>query len=43
MAPFETDRIKFEGFGKSNYRSREVGEALRALDLAKIIQLIYVG
>lgn len=41
IAPFETDRIKFEGFGKSNYRSREVGDALRALDLAKIIQLIY--
>lgn len=40
-APKETDRIKFEGFGKSNYRSREVGEALRALDLAKIIRLIY--
>ena len=41
MAPYETDRIKFEGFGKSNYKSREVGEALRALDLAKIVQLIY--
>jgi predicted AAA+ superfamily ATPase len=40
-APFEVDRIKFEGFGKSSYRSREVGEALRALDLAKIISLIY--
>jgi len=40
-APFEKDRIKFEGFGNSNYRSREVGEAIRALDLAKIIQLIY--
>lgn len=40
-APYEMDRIKFEGFGKSNYRSREVGEAMRALDLAKIIQLIY--
>ena len=40
-APEETDRIKFEGFGNSNYRSREVGEAMRALDLAKIIQLIY--
>jgi len=40
-APHEVDRIKFEGFGKSNYRSREVGEALRALDLAKIVQLIY--
>lgn len=40
-APAEADRIKFEGFGKSNYRSREVGEALSALDMAKIIQLIY--
>ncbi|WP_425636335.1 ATP-binding protein [Algoriphagus yeomjeoni] len=40
-APFELDRIKFEGFGNSNYKSREVGEALRALDLARIIQLIY--
>ena len=37
----EKDRINFVGFGNSNYRSREVGEALRALDLAKIIQLIY--
>lgn len=40
-APYEADRIKFEGFGKSNYRSREVGEALRTLDQAKVIQLIY--
>jgi len=40
-APFETDRIKFEGFGKSNYRSREVGEVMRALDLAGIVRLIY--
>ncbi len=40
-APNNIDRIKFEGFGNSNYRSREVGEALRALSLAKIIQLIY--
>ncbi len=40
-APFELDRIKFEGFGNSNYRSREVGEALRALDLARIVRLIY--
>jgi predicted AAA+ superfamily ATPase len=40
-APFELDRIKFEGFGNSTYRSREVGEALRALDLARIIRLIY--
>jgi len=40
-APNETDRIKFEGFGNSNYRSREVGEALRTLDMARIIRLIY--
>jgi predicted AAA+ superfamily ATPase len=34
-------RIKFQNFGNSNYRSREVGEAFRNLDAAKIIQLIY--
>ena len=34
-------RIKFQNFGQSNYRSREVGEAMRNLDTAKIIQLIY--
>ena len=37
----EKDRVAFEGFGRSNYRSREVGEALRALDRARVIQLIY--
>ena len=40
-APFEKDRITLAGFGNSNYRSREVGEALRCLDMARIIQLIY--
>jgi hypothetical protein len=40
-APKEIDRIKFEGFGNSSYRSREVGEAFRALDLSRIIQLVY--
>jgi len=35
------ERIKFQNFGKSNYKSREVGEAIRNLDQAKIIQLIY--
>jgi len=40
-APFEDDRITLNGFGKSAYRSREVGEALRSLDMARIIQLIY--
>ncbi len=34
-------RIKFQNFGNSNYRSREVGEALHNLDDAKIIQLIH--
>ncbi len=34
-------RIKFENFANSNYRSREVGEAMRNLDDARIIQLIY--
>ena len=34
-------RIKFQNFGQSNYRSREVGEAIRNLDDAKIILLIY--
>jgi predicted AAA+ superfamily ATPase len=40
-APKERDRVKFEGFGNSVYRSREVGEAFRALDLSRIIQLVY--
>ncbi|HAK75522.1 MAG TPA: AAA family ATPase [Runella sp.] len=40
-APLVRDRISFAGFGGSNYRSREVGEAFRALDLAKVIYLIY--
>jgi predicted AAA+ superfamily ATPase len=40
-SPYELDRIKFANFGGSNYRSREVSEALHALDLAKIIRLVY--
>lgn len=41
-APMYLDqRVKFQNFGNSNYRSREIGEALRNLDAAKIIQLIY--
>lgn len=41
-APLILDqRVKFQNFGNSNYRSREVGEAMRNLDAAKIIQLIY--
>lgn len=34
-------RVKFQNFGNSNYRSREVGEAFRNLDDAKVIQLVY--
>ena len=34
-------RVKFQNFGGSNYRSREVSEAFRNLDDAKVIQLIY--
>lgn len=34
-------RIKFQGFGKSNYGSREMGEALRTLEKALLIQLTY--
>ena len=41
-APLYVDqRIKFQNFGNSNYRSREVGEALRSLDDANVIRLIY--
>lgn len=41
-APLYLDeRVKFQSFGNSNYRSREVGEAFRTLDDAKIIRLIY--
>jgi len=34
-------RIKFEGFGNSPYKSREMGEALRTLEKALLIQLVY--
>jgi len=41
-APFAAGRrITFTGFGKSNYRSREAGEALRTLQRALLIHLIY--
>ena len=41
-APFEAGkRITFAGFGNSNYRSREVGEALRTLQRARLIYLLY--
>ncbi len=34
-------RIKFEGFGNSTYRSRDVGEALRTLEKAMVLQLVF--
>lgn len=34
-------RIKFERFGSSDYRSREMGEAFRALEKALLIELVY--
>lgn len=40
-APMEKDRITFQHFGASNYKSREVGEALHALDMSYLIRLVY--
>ncbi|MBX2975583.1 MAG: ATP-binding protein [Ignavibacteriaceae bacterium] len=34
-------RIKFQHFGNSNYKSREVGEAMRTLENARFLFLIY--
>jgi len=34
-------RIKFDGFGKSSYGSREIGELLRTLEKAMLIHLCY--
>ena len=34
-------RISFAGFGHSNYKSREVGEALRILERVMLMQLVY--
>jgi uncharacterized protein len=40
--PFEAGkRIRFQGFGNSNYGSREMGEALRTLEKAMLLHLIY--
>lgn len=41
-APLDAgNRITFAGFGNSNYRSREVGEALRTLEKALLLFLLY--
>lgn len=34
-------RIKFVGFGNSAYKSREIGESLRTLEKALLMQLVY--
>ena len=38
---FAGNRIKFESFGNSNYRSRETGDAFRTLEKAMLLQLVY--
>ncbi|MFO7888749.1 MAG: AAA family ATPase [bacterium] len=35
------NRITFQGFGKSNYRSREISEAFTVLEKALLLHLIY--
>ncbi len=41
-APFEAGkRIKYAGFGQSRYSSREVGEALKILEQAMVLELIH--
>lgn len=34
-------RIKFQGFGASNYKTREIGEAFQMLQKAFVLQLVY--
>ena len=34
-------RIKFQGFGRSHYGSREMGEAIRTLERAMLVNLVY--
>lgn len=38
---FLDERVKFQNFGHSNYRSREVSEAMKSIDAAGLIKLIY--
>ncbi len=38
---YVNERIKFQNFGDSNFKSREVGEAFRNLDSAGVIKLVY--
>jgi len=38
---YAAQRIKFERFGESDYRSREVGEAFRLLEKAMLLEVVY--
>jgi predicted AAA+ superfamily ATPase len=38
---FAGQRIKFESFANSNYKSREMGEAFRTLEKAMLLELVY--
>ncbi|MDY0160596.1 MAG: AAA family ATPase [Bacteroidales bacterium] len=38
---YASERITFERFANSNYRSREVGEAFRTLEKALLLEMIY--
>jgi len=38
---YAMQRIKFERFGESDYRSREVGEAFRLLEKAMLLEMVY--
>ena len=38
---FAGERITFEGFAKSNFRSREMGEAFRLLEKTMLLQMVY--
>ena len=38
---YASQRIKFERFGESDYRSREVGEAFRLLEKAMLLEIAY--
>ena len=38
---YAATRIKFEGFGKSTFSSRDIGDAFRLLEKALLLQLVY--
>jgi len=38
---FAGERIKFEGFGNSNYKSKDVGECFRILEKTFLLTLVY--